>query len=316
MILEYKTTENDEYKSIKAILQREFQISNRFLTKLKLHQKILINNQVAMVNDNPPCNSIITVSIDFEETDEITPQEGSLEILYEDDYFLAVNKPANIVVHPCSYHPNNTLANFVKAYLNNLKKIRPINRLDKGTSGVVLFAKNEYIQELFKNIDPKPQKEYIVIAYGKWKEKEGTISLPIARKPDSLIEREVNFEAGQESITHYKVLAESNYEAENISLLKVLLETGRTHQIRVHLSYLGHSLLGDTLYPKKNLIENTKVETQITDKLELERQALHAYRLQFIHPITKKEIEIIAPLPKDLKSIIDTNFNKEKDIFC
>lgn len=316
MILEYKTTKNDENKSIKTILQREFQISNRFLTKLKLHQKILINNQVAMVNNNPPCNSIITVSIDFEETDEITPQEGNIEILYEDEYFLAVNKPANIVVHPCSYHPDDTLVNFVKAYLNNHKKIRPINRLDKGTSGVVLFAKNEYIQELFKNIDPKPQKEYIVITYGKWEEKEGTISLPIARKPDSLIEREVNFEAGQESITHYKVLAESKYEAENISLLKVLLETGRTHQIRVHLSHLGHSLLGDTLYPKKVLIENTEAETQITDKLELERQALHAYRLQFIHPITKKEIEIIAPLPKDLKSIIDTNFNKEKDIFC
>lgn len=225
MLLEYKTTEYDQNKSIKAILQKEFQISNRFLTKLKINKKILINGQVAMVNDIPPCNSIIQVLIDFEETDEIIPQAGDIEILYEDDYFLAVNKPANIVVHPCSYHPDNTLANFVKAYLNNHKKIRPINRLDKGTSGVVLFAKNEYIQELFKNISPRPRKEYIVITYGKWDEKVGTISLPIARKPDSLIEREVNFEAGQESITHYKVIAEAVYKEAEISLLKVLLET-------------------------------------------------------------------------------------------
>lgn len=225
MLLEYKTTEYDQNKSIKAILKKEFQISNRFLTKLKLNKKILINGQVAMVNDIPPCGSIIKVLIDFEETDEIIPQEGDIEILYEDEYFLAVNKPANIVVHPCSYHPDNTLANFVKAYLNNYKKIRPINRLDKGTSGVVLFAKNEYIQELFKNISPRPKKEYIVITYGKWDEKEGTISLPIARKPNSLIEREINFEAGQESITHYKVIKEAVYKEAEISLLRVLLET-------------------------------------------------------------------------------------------
>jgi len=303
MLLEYQTTEFDQNKSVKTILQREFQISNRFLTKLKLHQKILVNDTVAMINEIPPFHSKICVKIDFEEEDEIVPQEVPLEILYEDEYFLAVNKPANLVVHPCSYHPENTLANYIKAYLKNKKKIRPINRLDKGTSGIVLFAKNEYIQEQFKNLSPKPQKEYFVITYGKWEEKVGTISLPIARKAESLIEREVNFELGQESITHYQVLSEMTYENKEYSLLKVLLETGRTHQIRVHMSYYNHFLLGDTLYKE----ENVEAEKGEWDGI-LDRQALHAYSLQFRHPITKKEIKILAPLPNDMSDLLDRYF--------
>lgn len=301
MTLEYRTTLFDQNKSVKTIIQREFQISNRFLTKLKLNQKILLNNQIAKVNEIPPLDSTILIKIDFEEDDDIISQPNDLEILYEDEYFLAVNKPADIVVHPCSFHPEKTLANYVKAYLNNKKKIRPINRLDKGTSGVVLFAKNEYIQELFKNLCPRPQKEYFVIAYGKWQERVGTISLPIARKPESLIEREVNFITGQESITHYEVIEESLINQHEIAILRVVLGTGRTHQIRVHMSHLGHPLLGDNLYIGNQ--NNIDINNQL-----LTHQALHAYRLQFIHPITKEEINIIAPLPEDMKNVVNSYF--------
>lgn len=298
MTFEYQTTENDENKSIKSILQKQFQISNRLLAKLKMQQKIQIDGKVAWVNETVKSGSIIQVFLDFEEEDEILPQDGKLEILYEDDSFLAVNKPAAMVVHPCSYHPDGTLANYVKAYLKNKKKIRPINRLDNGTSGIVLFAKNEYIQERFKTIEPPPQKEYLAIVYGTFEKKKGTISLPIARKPESLIEREVNFEKGQEAITHYEVLQEGEYRGEKISALKVLLETGRTHQIRVHMTYLGHPLVGDTLYFDARFLQK---DTSKLSELNIERQALHASQLRFFHPITQKEIQIFAPLPQDLQ---------------
>lgn len=295
MTLEYQISLKDENKTIKDILKNKLNISNRLITKLKLNQKIFIDNKVAMINEVPDISSKIIVDIDFVEEDNTVPQEGNIDILYEDEYFLAVNKPANMVVHPCSYHPDHTLANYVKYYLGNNRKVRPINRIDNGTSGIVLFAKNEYIQEAFKNLNEKPLKEYLAIVYGVFNEKKGTISYPIARKANSIIEREVNVEAGQEAITHYKVIAEGEIEGEKISLLKVLIDTGRTHQIRVHMSYLGHPLVGDTLY------NNFQIDTYLK---VLDRQALHAYKLQFKHPITNKIIKIVAEAPVDLCNIV------------
>lgn len=317
MTLNYKITENDENKTLKTILQSQFHLSNRLITKLKTHQKIFVNQQIAFINEIPPFGALIEVCFDIEEEDAIVPQKGNLDILYEDDYFLAVNKPANLVVHPCSYHPDGTLANFVKEYLKNHKKIRPINRIDRDTSGIVLFAKNEYIQEIFKNLPDRPQKEYIAIVWGTFSKKQGMISLPIARKPDSLIEREVNFEMGQEAVTYYEVMAEASDKAGNsLSLVKIYLKTGRTHQIRVHMSYLGHPILGDSLYGDKET-DFLETKEQIKGKLaryqekidiEINRQALHAYRLCFQHPITQKRIQIMAPLPKDIEQIYETFF--------
>ena len=206
-----------------------------------------------------------------------------LEILYEDEYILAINKPAGIVVHPCSYHPNSTLANGVKAYLNNGKKIRPINRLDRDTSGIVIFAKNEYIQEYFTKI--RPYKEYLAIVKGKIEPRSGVINLPIARKDESIMEREVR-EDGQIAITNYETIK----EFDSYSLVKVNIETGRTHQIRVHFKFKGTPILGDTLYD---------VESKF-----ISRQALHAYKLIFMHPITKEKIIIEASIPSDMRNLI------------
>lgn len=294
MTLEYKVTEFDQNMTVKSILKNKLNISNRLLTKLKINKKIYVDSKVAFVNTIPPIDSTIYVYIDFNDcNDFIEPEEGDIEVLYEDDYFLAINKPANMVVHPCSYHPNQTLSNYVKYYLKSNQITRPINRLDKDTTGVVLFAKNEYIQELFKNMDTKPIKQYIAVVYGRFEKKEGTISLPIARKADSIIEREVNLEAGQEAITHYKVEKEEYLEGRPISILKVFLETGRTHQIRVHFSHIGHPLIGDSLYG--NELSN--------DVHEINRQALHAHKLIFTHPILNKSIEIEAKLPEDIKKL-------------
>ena len=300
--LSYTAKVEDNEKLLKNVAKKHLLLSNRLFNKLKLEKHIYINKREAFANDVIKTGDIITVDLDYKEEDNTIPQKGDLEILYEDDWYIAVNKPASMVVHPCSYHPNNTLANYIKYYLNNDKKIRPVNRLDNGTSGIVLFAKNEYAQELFKNTK-EVTKEYIAIVEGKLDIKEGTIDAPIARKEGSIIERCVDFDKGQRAITHYKVKKELKYtdlkiknkmydkEDDIVSQVIVQLETGRTHQIRVHFSYINHPLVGDGLYNEK--YKKFKDDTN---------QILHAFRLEFIHPILNKKI------------IIKSNFDIEKYI--
>ena len=251
-----------------------------------MNEKILVNGITVFSNHIVHTGDKIDVYIDFKEEDNILPEKMKLNILYEDEYMIAVNKPAGIVVHPSSYHPNGTLANGIKFYLNNNKKIRAINRLDRDTSGIVLFAKNEYIQELM--IQQKTiRKEYLAIIIGVMKNKAGIINLPIARKDGSIMEREVNLN-GQNAVTYYDVVSESSDKS--LSLVHVELATGRTHQIRVHFSYFGNYILGDSLYGHEAKIIN--------------RQSLHAWKVSFVHPITKKNIYIEAPLFDDMKNII------------
>ena len=289
MNLKYVVTNVDDNTTIAHILRKRLKISSRLLNKLKMNEKILVNNIPVFSNYIVHTSDNILVKIDFEEIDNIIPQNLPIEVLYEDDYLLAVNKPAGIVVHPSSYHPDNTLANRVKYYLNNNKKIRAINRLDRDTSGIVLFAKNEYIQELMIQ-DKNIQKEYLAIVKGTLKEKQGTISEKIARKQGSIMEREINNVNGQTAITHYNLIKEMKIKNEDYSLLELKLETGRTHQIRVHLKYIGNPILGDSLYDTKSELIN--------------RQALHAYKLTCSHPINKSHIEIVAPMPNDMNEII------------
>lgn len=171
------------------------------------------------------------------------------------------------------------------------KKIRPVNRLDLNTSGVIIFAKCEYIQEaLSKQMqDNILKKEYICIVNGLFGDdkKSGIINLPIARKKGSIIERCI-LDSGKPSITYYDVLEENTKR--NYSVVKCILETGRTHQIRVHMSAISHPLLGDTLYGTSSDLIN--------------RQALHSYMISFIHPITKKEVNFMAKLPKEMRDLI------------
>lgn len=294
--LKYNVTQIEEGFTITHILKDKLFVSNRLLIKLKMNQKILVNDLPVFSNHIVHTGDYIKVKLDFEETDFITPEKIELDILYEDEYFLAVNKPAGMVVHPSANHLSGTLANGVKYYLNNKKRIRPINRLDRDTSGIVLFAKNEYIQELMiKNV--VIQKEYIAIVDGIIEEKSGTINAPIARKPGSIMERCIS-EEGQTAITHYEVLNEILHKNESykgnqtskLSVVKLKLETGRTHQIRVHLAYLGNPIIGDTLYGNEsNLIK---------------RQALHAYLMEFNHPILNKRVLVQSGLPADMKIII------------
>ena len=299
MILEYKIIDN-KYENIKAICKSYFHISERLLIKLKKEKKILLNGKSVFINFVPSINDILTIDLDFDEySPNIVPTKMDLDILFEDESMLIINKPANLPVHPSMGHFEDSLANGVKYYFvekeYKSQVIRPVIRLDKDTSGIVVFAKNEYIQEsLISQMKQNTfKKEYIAILTGILNEKQGTINAPIARKENSIIEREIN-PNGDISITHYKVLKKLNIKNEdnniNLSLVNFLLETGRTHQIRIHSKYINHPILGDSLYGEKsNLIS---------------RQALHAYKIFFTHPITKKGIEIIASIPQDILNVI------------
>ena len=285
MKLKYTVIDNN-YKTVKEVLKAYFNISDRLLVKLKKHNKINLNKTLAI-------GDIVEVNMDFEEANSnIVPTKMDLDIIYEDDCYIIINKPAGIPVHPSMDHYEDSLSNGLKYYFDNInlkKKIRPVNRIDKNTSGLVIFAKNEYIQEcLIRQMKHSNfHKEYIAICEGKLNSTSGTINKPIARKENSIIERCVDIN-GDTAITNYEVL---KYNTEkDYSVLKCVLETGRTHQIRVHLSYIGHPLLGDTLYGNESKL--------------ISRQALHSYKINFVHPIEKKPVFYVAPLPNDLNLLI------------
>ena len=291
MKLTYTIQPNDNFFNVKELLKLKFQISDRLLVKLKKNKKIWLNSTPTFVNSRLKPFDIVEILIDFEEKSEnIIPTQMDLNIIYEDEYYIVINKPSGIAIHPSILHYTDSLANGVKFYFeqkNIKKKIRPINRLDKYTSGIVIFAKNEYIQEFLVKEMKKNTffKEYIAVCEGIVESKIGTINLPIGRKENSIIERCV-CSNGDIAITHYNVLK----SLKNTSVVHVTLETGRTHQIRVHLSNIGHPILGDTLYGNPSSVIN--------------RQALHAYKVKFIHPITGLNVEYIATIPSDIKSII------------
>ena len=289
MKLNYTIKTNNS--TINQILQNELKISSKLLHKLITKNKITLNNNPCDTRNTAKTGDILTINFNYEEnTTNITPTKMNLKIIYEDNWLLIVNKPSGTATHPSILHQTNTLSNGIKHHFNNIKlnkKIRPVNRLDLNTTGLIIFAKCEYIQEcLITQMKEKNfKKEYLAICNGIIKEKSGTINLPIARKENSIIERCIS-KNGQTAITHYRVLKEYN----NYSLIKCSLETGRTHQIRIHLSAIGHPLIGDSLYGT------------ISDYID--RQALHCFKLSFLHPITKKIMDFEGELPLDFKNLL------------
>ncbi len=292
MNLSYQIDKDEHYDNVLHVLKEQFLLSDRLITKLKKANKIYLNSLPTYTKKSVTVGDTVSVLIDFEEDNSnIVASNIPLNIIYEDDYLLVLNKPANIAIHPSILHFDNSLSNGVKFYFDKLglkKKIRIVNRLDRNTSGIVVLAKNEYIQEcLIKQMKTNEfKKEYLAIAKGFLESKSGTLNFPIARKEGSIIERTVSSD-GDSAITHYDVVKEFN----NLSLVHIVLETGRTHQIRVHFSHIGHPILGDTLYGSPSELIN--------------RQALHSYKLTFIHPVTKKELILESSLPNDIKNIIN-----------
>lgn len=288
MKLKYIVKNNDNYQTINQILQSEFNISTRLFSKLTKNNLVLLNNSIVDTRKSIKSGDVITINLNsFEDNSNIVPIKMNLDIIYEDKWLLIINKPAGMPIHPSPNNFNNTLSNGIKYYFDSInlqKKIRPVNRLDINTSGLVVFAKCEYIHyTLSKQMETNNfKKKYYALVNGFLENKSGTINLPISRKPNSIIERCIN-NNGQKAITDYKVLKEFN----TYSLIECTLQTGRTHQIRVHMKSIGHPILGDTLYGTSSNLIN--------------RQALHSYYISFVHPVTKKVLTFKTDIPKDFK---------------
>lgn len=282
---------NETNKTVKQVLKEDFGISARLLIKLKNSKKISLNRETVNVSTLLHKEDRLEIFLDLEEDNSnIVPKKMDLTILYEDSSLLILDKPAGIAIHPSLLHYDTSLSNGVRYYFDTIglkKKIRPVNRLDKDTSGIVVFAKNEYIQEcLVQQMKTHEfKKQYLALVEGKLLERSSTICASIARKKSSIIERCIA-EQGDMAITDYYVIR----ELDTMSLLSITLKTGRTHQIRVHMDYIGHPIVGDTLYG--------------TESEYIGRQALHACKICFIHPITKENMQIESDIPKDLEKIL------------
>ena len=291
MNLEYKV---EKSMSINQILTEKFQISTRLKNKLINNKCILRNGFFEDTRTVVNNGDIITIILDsYEDNSNIVPVQMNLNIVYEDEHLLAINKPAGIAIHPSILHFDDSISNGVKHYFDSIglhKKIRPVNRIDLNTSGLVLFAKNEYVQEcLIKQMSLNLfKKTYLCLINGHINPRSGIIDAPIARKENSIIERCVSTH-GQSARTHYIVIK----EFETYSLVECKLETGRTHQIRVHMCHIGNALLGDSLYNQND-----------DSNLLINRQALHSHKMEFIHPISKNRIFLEADIPEDIKKLI------------
>ena len=260
---------------------RSFGVSSSLLTKLKNTENgITKNGEFAKAIETLNEGDILKIRI--ENSGHMpSPTEMDIEICYEDEDILIFNKPAFLPVHESLNHRGDTLSNYVSYYLNEDTAFRAVFRLDRDTSGLILIAKHELSAS---KLAGKIKKDYYAVVQGEIKN-SGTINLPIARCGESIIKRKVS-QNGEMAITHYEPLSTNNSN----TLLKINLETGRTHQIRVHFSHIGHPLLGDELYGGSTELIN--------------RQALHCKTINFIHPITEKDMVIDCDFPEDIKKLI------------
>lgn len=289
----YLTDDNSAGLRIEQFLRRQG-YSYQNLTQLKkMPESILINGVWSYMRTVLKSGDILTVHIrETESSPNIPPVKHPIDIVYEDEDIIVVNKPAGMPVHPSLNNYENSLANALMYYYQEQEKpfiFRCTNRLDRDTSGLTVVAKHMVSSSILSKMGVRHEitREYLAITRGSLKPSDGTINAPIGRAGSSLIERKIDFEKGERAVTHYHVIAEKNGH----SLVSLILETGRTHQIRVHMKYIGHPLVGDYLY-------NPDMEY-------ISRQALHSYRLAFTHPITGKDMEFTAPLPADMGQILD-----------
>lgn len=268
---------------------RRLGYSYQNLTRLKkMPESILLNGVWTYMRSPLQSGDTLTVHIqENESSPNIPPVSLPLDIIYEDLDIIVVNKPAGMPVHPSLNNYRNSLANALMYYFQQQGKpfiFRCTNRLDRDTSGLTVIAKHMVSSSILSSMGVRHEitREYLAIVRGIPSPDSGTIDAPIGRTGSSLIERKIDFETGEPAVTHYTVKESRN----GYSLISLILETGRTHQIRVHMKHAGYPLIGDYLY-------NPDMEC-------INRQALHSYRLTFMHPITSRKMVFTAPLPEDM----------------
>lgn len=297
----FQKQQEDDFsgETIAAFLTKQGWTSQNLKNLRKTPDGIEVNGERAFQNYRLQPEDLLKVRVMEEASSgKIVPVKLPFSIVYEDEDIIAVNKPADMPIHPSLRNYENSLANALMYYYVQQDSpfvFRCINRLDRDTSGLTIVAKNSVSAGILgkqmaasvKNscISKPLRREYLGIVRGESVPEHGTIEAPIARKDTSVIERMVDFQSGEHAVTHYEVVKRGHGH----SLLKLWLETGRTHQIRVHLKYAGFPLIGDYLY-------NPDMEY-------IHRQALHSYRLTFLHPITGQSLQLEAPIPEDMKTV-------------
>jgi len=289
--------EVDDIRIDKYLIDK-LDISRSKVQKLIDNNNVLVNNKNIKASYNVKLDDIITVDTNLLEEISIEPENIELDIVYEDDYLLVVNKPSGMVVHPAPGNYSGTLVNALMYYCNNNLSningaIRPgiVHRIDADTSGLLLIAKNDEVHnDLAKQISEKSVKrEYIALVHGIINEDSATIDAPIGRDKNNRKKMAVTSENSKDAITHLYVLERFH----NATLIKCILETGRTHQIRVHLNYIGYPIVNDPVYGYKRQDD------------VLFGQMLHAKTIGFVHPITKKYLEFTSDVPKEFVDILN-----------
>ncbi len=273
------------------------EVSRSFIQKLLKQEQVTVNENLVKANYVIKENDVISIHVPEAVEPEITPEDIPLDILYEDNDVLVVNKPKNMVVHPAPGHYSKTLVNAVMFHCkDNLSGIngvlRPgiVHRIDKDTTGSLIICKNDVAHNSLaaQLKEHSIRRKYVAIIHGILKEDEGTINAPIGRNPNDRMKMAINSKNGKDAITHYKVLQ----RLKNYTYVECVLETGRTHQIRVHMASINHPLLGDSVYGPAKC------------PYKLEGQTLHAQVLGFVHPTTGEYIEVSAPLPEYFEKLL------------
>ena len=299
--LQYYAKKEDEGHLVKEYLKSRFHLSVKEISHAKgFDDGITVNGMHVNVKYKLKENDLLEVVLheNMDSASEIVPIEGNLDIVYEDEDIIVVNKPADLVVHPIHNYFDNSLSNIIAWHFkqnNEEHVLRPVGRLDRETSGLIAFAKNRLAagQLNLQSENRTKVKEYLAICDGVFKEEEseGTINLPIGKVPEVRMLRRIS-EDGDYAVTHYKVVTQKQHYA----LVRLRLETGRTHQIRVHMKAIGHPLLGDGLYADN-----------LSDWYGMKRVALHSSHMEITHPVTGKRLQFDAPIPEDMQKLLNDN---------
>ena len=290
--IDYIIDEDSAGLRVEQFLRRK-RYSGQNLSEIKrMPKSILVNGVHYYMRQELSKGDHLQVRIcETQNSEKIPPTKLPLDIIYEDEDLLVLNKPAGMPIHPSLNNYTNSMANALAYYFQSQGKpfiFRCCNRLDRDTSGLTIVSKHLVSGSILSDMTKyrEVHREYLAIARGSVTPSEGTIQAPLGRKEGTIIERTVDWEHGEDAVTHYKVVKEANGH----SLVSLRLETGRTHQIRIHMKYLGYPLIGDYLY-------NPDMEY-------MTRQALHYHHMEFTHPITGEHMSFTAPLPEDMARVM------------
>ncbi len=284
-------------RTVDSLLRRDLELSGTVIRRIKwLEDGIMVDGARVTVRYLVSEGQVLSIRLtDPSSAEQPVPTEGSLDILYEDEDMVVVNKQSGILIHPSHGHFSDTIGNYLMWHWQQSGEesgFHPVHRLDKGTTGLLIVAKHPHGQEKLKQQlhTGAFRRRYLAVCEGCPALSSGTIDAPIGMVEGSLMQREVRSD-GQTSLTHYKVLSAHGSR----SLVELELETGRTHQIRVHMAHIGHPLTGDFLYGTE-------------DSSLIARPALHSWQVEIAHPITGKIMHFTAPLPDDMQKLLEKEF--------